>query len=158
VQTWRWKFSLGAAAALAAGIALMTAVRADDLVSVVAARQAGMKSMGERLKAIKAFAQNGTDRAKAAEASALLVATSKAIPSWFPAGSGADSFSGETGAKPEIWSDPAKFKEIALTFQADAAALQKAIDAGDKTAAAATFEAMGREGCGACHGAFRAKI
>jgi cytochrome c556 len=157
VQTWRWKFSLGAAAALAAGIVLMAAVRADDFASVVAERQAGMKAMSGKLKAIKAFADSGAGQAEAADAAAVLVATSKSIPTWFPAGSGLDSFSGKTAAKPDIWSDPAKFKAIAATFQADALALQKAVADGDKAAAAAAFDTMGREGCGACHGAFRAK-
>ncbi|GGF22846.1 hypothetical protein GCM10011611_31140 [Aliidongia dinghuensis] len=158
METWRWKFSLGAAAALAAGIALVAVVRADDLSSVVAARQAAMKEMGGKLKLIKAFTASGDDQADAAAASAVLVNTSKSIPNWFPAGSGLDSFSGKTAAKPDIWADPAKFKAIVAAFQADAAALQAAVAAGDRGAAAAAFETMGREGCGACHGAFRAKI
>ena len=157
MQTWRWKFSLAAAAALAASIVLMEAVRADDLASTVAERQAAMKAMGGKLKAIKAFADDGTGQAEAADGAAVLVATSKSIPGFFPAGSGLDSFSGKTAAKPDIWTDPAKFKAIAATFQADAAALQRAIAAGDKAATAAAFETMGREACGACHGAFRAK-
>ena len=157
MQTWRWKFSLVAAAALAASIVLMAAVKADDLASVVAERQAGMKAMSGKLKSIKAYAESGTDQADAAAGAAVLVATSKSIPGWFPAGSGLDSFSGKTAAKPDLWADPAKFKAIAATFQADALALQQAITAGDKEAAAAAFETMGREGCGACHGAFRAK-
>ena len=157
MQTWRWKFSLVAAAALAASIVLMAAVKADDLASVVAERQAGMKAMGGKLKSIKAYAESGAGQADAAADAAVLVATSKSIPGWFPAGSGLDSFSGKTAAKPDLWTDPAKFKAIAATFQADALALQQAIAAGDKEAAAAAFETMGREGCGACHGAFRAK-
>lgn len=157
VQTWRWKFSLVAAAALAASVLLIAAVWADDFASVVADRQAGMKAMGGKLKTIKSFAESGDGQADAAEAAALLVATAKSIPGWFPAGSGLDGFSGKTAAKPEIWSDAAKFKATAATFQTDALALQQAIAAGDKAAAAATFETMGREGCGACHGAFRAK-
>ena len=84
-------------------------------------------------------------------------ATAKSIPSWFPPGSGPDSFSGKTAAKPEIWTDHDKFLATAATFQADTVALQKAIAAGDKAATAAAFDSMGREGCGACHGAFRAK-
>ena len=157
VQTWRWKFSLVAAAALAASIMVVAAVRADDLSSTVAERQAGMKAMGGKLKAIKAFADSGAGQAEAADGAAVLVATSKSIPNWFPAGSDLDSFSGKTAAKPEIWADPAKFKAIAATFQTDAVALQQAVAAGDKAAAAAAFETMGREACGACHGAFRAK-
>jgi len=157
VQTWRWKFSLAAAAALAAGIALMATVRADDFAATVADRQAGMKAMGEKVKVIKAYTESGASQAEAVEAVAVVVATSKSIPNWFPAGSGLGSFAGKTAAKPDIWSDPAKFKATIATFQADAATLQKAIAAGDQAAATAAFEAMGREGCGACHGAFRAK-
>ena len=146
-----------AAAALAASVMLIAAVRADDLASSVADRQAGMKAMGGKLKAIKAFADSGTGQADAADAAAVLVATAKSIPSWFPPGSDIDSFSGKTAAKPEIWTDHAKFLATAATFQADAVALQKAIAAGDKVATATAFDVMGREGCGACHGAFRAK-
>ena len=136
---------------------LVAAVHAGDLASTVADRQAGMKAMGGKLKAIKAFADSGAAQAEAADAAAVLVATAKSIPTWFPAGSGLDSFAGKTAAKPEIWTDSVKFQTTAATFQADAAALQKAIVAGDKAATAAAFDAMGREGCGACHGAFRAK-
>jgi cytochrome c556 len=157
VQTWRWKFSLVAAAALAASVMFVAAVRADDLSSTVAERQAGMKAMGSKLKAIKAFADSGTGQAEAADAAAQLVATSKSIPGWFPVGSGLDSLPGKTAAKPEIWSEQEKFKTIAATFQTDAFALQQAIAAGDKGGATMAFDAMGREGCGACHGAFRAK-
>ena len=157
MQTWRWKFSLVAAAALAASVLLIATVRADDLAGSVADRQAGMKAMGGKLKAIKAFADSGTGQAEAADAAAVLVATAKSIPTWFPPGTGLDSFSGKTAAKPEIWTDHAKFLATAATFQADAVALQKAIVAGDKAATATAFDAMGREGCGACHGAFRAK-
>jgi cytochrome c556 len=136
---------------------LVAAVRADDVSSTVAERQAGMKAMGSKLKAIKAFADSGAGQAEAADGAAVLVATSKSIPNWFPPGSGLDSFSGKTAAKPEIWTDQAKFKAIAATFQTDAATLQQAIAAGNQAAAAAAFETMGREACGACHGAFRAK-
>jgi cytochrome c556 len=157
VQTWRWKFSLVAAAALAASTMLIASVRADDAATVVAERQAGMKGMGGKLKAIKAFADSGTGQAEAADAAAVLVATAKSIPGWFPAGSGLDSFAGKTAAKPEIWTDNAKFQATAATFQADTVTLQKAIAAGDKAATASAFDAMGREGCGTCHSAFRAK-
>jgi len=157
VHTWRWKFSLVAAAALATSVLLIAAVRADDLASAVADRQAGMKAMGGKLKLIKAFADSGAGQAEAADAAAALVATAKLIPTWFPPGSGLDSFSGKTAAKPEIWSDHDKFLATAATFQADTLTLQKAIAAGDKAATATAFDAMGREGCGACHGAFRAK-
>lgn len=116
-----------------------------------------MKAMGGKVKVIKAFADSGAAQAEAAEAAAVLVATSKSIPTWFPPGSGLGSFDGKTAAKPEIWTDNAKFLATAATFQADAAALQKAIVAGDKAATAMAFDTMGREGCGACHGAFRAK-
>jgi cytochrome c556 len=135
----------------------IAAVRADDLSSTIAERQAGMKAMGGKLKAIKAFADSGDGQAAAADGVAVLVATSKSIPNWFPAGSDIDSFPGKTAAKPELWADQAKFKAIVATFQADALKLQQAIAAGDKAAAATVFDAMGREGCGACHGAFRAK-
>jgi len=157
VQTWRWKFSLMAAAVLAASVIFVAAVRADDLAATIATRQAGMKAMSGKLKAIKAFADNGTGQAEAADAVATIVATAKQIPSWFPAGSGLDAFAGKTAAKPDIWSDNAKFQATAKTFLADAEVLQKAIAAGDKAAAASAFDAMGREGCGTCHGAFRAK-
>ncbi|MDB5361131.1 MAG: hypothetical protein JWO51_2428 [Rhodospirillales bacterium] len=146
-----------AAAALVASVMLIEAVRADDLASVVADRQAAMKAMSGKLKVIKGFVDSGAGQAEAADAAAVLVQTAKLIPGWFPAGSGIDSFSGKTAAKPEIWTDPAKFQATATAFQLDASALQKAVAAGDGAAAAAAFETMGREGCGACHGAFRAK-
>jgi cytochrome c556 len=88
------------------------------------------------------------DAAKATTASGVLVANAKPLASWFPAG----SKSGR--AKDEIWSDNAKFQQVAAAFVTETEAFAKVAGTGKDAMAAA----MGKVGaaCGACHTPYRA--
>jgi len=62
----------------------------------------------------------------------------------------------ETRAKPEIWTEPEKFKQALDRFQAEASKLVEASKAGSLDAVRPVFGAVAKA-CGACHDAFRAK-
>lgn len=62
----------------------------------------------------------------------------------------------ETRAKPEIWSEPEKFKQALDRFQAEAIKLVEASKAGSLDAVRPVFGGVAKA-CGACHDAFRTK-
>jgi len=61
-----------------------------------------------------------------------------------------------TRAQPEIWSQNAKFTELADRLQAETGKLAQAARARDEAGVKAQFGAVGKV-CGACHEGFRAK-
>lgn len=121
------------------------AVAAD----VIGERQEAMKGVGGAMKAIKA-AVEGNKATDAVAPAETIAATMKKVPGLFPQGSG----EGKTDAKPEIWTDWAKFQEAAAAAGAAAEKLAMTAKGGD---AAATGEAMKALGgaCGGCHKPFR---
>lgn len=62
----------------------------------------------------------------------------------------------ETRAKPEIWSEPAKFKQALDRFQAEAVKLVEASKVGTVDAVRPVFGGVAKA-CGACHDSFRTK-
>ena len=113
-------------------------------------RIAGMKAQGGAMGALTKMAkgEDPYDAAKATAAANTLVTSGKATAGWFPAG----SKSGR--AKDEIWSDNAKFQQVAAAFVVEAEAFAKIAGTGKDAMAAA----MGKVGaaCGACHTPYRA--
>ena len=68
-----------------------------------------------------------------------------------------DSTKGEKSrALPEVWSQKAKFDELAERLQTETAKLGQAARARDEAGVKAQFGAVGKA-CGACHDNFRAK-
>ena len=68
----------------------------------------------------------------------------------------AGSDKGDTGAKPEIWSDMAKFKSAAEKMEKEIAKLAQVAKGGDLNAVKAQFGETGKA-CKACHDDFRKK-
>jgi cytochrome c556 len=68
----------------------------------------------------------------------------------------AGSDKGETGAKPEIWTDSAKFKSAAEKMQQEMSKLAQTTKGGDLNAVKAQFGETGKA-CKACHDDFRKK-
>ncbi|MEK7437829.1 MAG: cytochrome c [Pseudomonadota bacterium] len=68
----------------------------------------------------------------------------------------AGSDKGDTDAKPEIWSDAAKFKSAAEKMQQEMSKLAQAAKGGDLNAVKSQFGATGKA-CKACHDDFRKK-
>ena len=147
------------ALALGAVIALapVGAAMAGDGAAAITERQALMKLQGAAAASIKAAIDSKDPaRIKAAEGAArALTYSAHAIPTMFPKGS--DSKAGKTAALDKIWADPAGFKKAAEHMGTLAGTLADALKSGDPAASLAAFGAIGKEGCGGCHGTYRAK-
>ena len=89
--------------------------------------------------------------AAAAAANAELVATMSKLPF---AGFGEGTNTGDTRAKPEIWSNRAKFDAGAAKMQEELAKLNAAAKGGNLDAIKTAFGAAGQT-CKACHDDFR---
>ena len=118
-------------------------------------RQSGFVIMETHLKRINAMAQGKVPfDAKAVADNAAIISTVAHLPfTAFPEGS--DKVQG-SHAKPEIWTEAAKFKEAADKLQAEVGKLDAAAKSGNqeqiKTAAAAVAQS-----CKSCHESFKAK-
>ena len=82
----------------------------------------------------------------------VIQSTSFMLPDAFLPGSD----KGDTRAKPEIWKDAAKFKQVVDNFNADATKLVAATKAGTLDAVKGPFGALAKN-CGGCHNDFRMK-
>jgi cytochrome c556 len=109
-----------------------------------------MKDQGGAMGALTKMAkgEDPYDAAKAAAAATALHNSSMQLVTWFPAG----SKSGR--AKDEIWSDNAKFQDVAKAFMAETEAFAKVAGTGKDAMAAALGKLGGA--CGNCHTPFRA--
>jgi cytochrome c556 len=148
---------LVSALALGVTMALAGGAAAQQGAAEITKRQSLMKLVGANFGSIKGdIDSKDAARIKAAEGRArAIAAASAAIPLMFPAGS--DSKAGKTAALDKIWADAAGFKKAADDLGATATKLADALKGGDPAAALAAFGAVGKDGCGACHGAYRAK-
>lgn len=72
---------------------------------------------------------------------------------WFPAGSGPQP-GVKTAAKPEIWSQAARFRQLQDTFAAQASAFQRVAGSGNVAAIRTAARSLGAS-CKACHDQFR---
>jgi len=118
-------------------------------------RQSALSVMGTHFGRLAAMAQGKIPYdAKAAADNAAVVEFMSKLP-WAAFGEGTDQ-GGNTKAKPEIWSDNAKFKDAAEKMQAEVVKLSAAAKTGKlddlKTAVGATGGT-----CKNCHDNFRSK-
>ena len=126
--------------------------KAEDAIKY---RQSALFVMGQHFTRLAAMAQGKIPfDAKAAADNAALVETMSKLP-WAAFGEGTDQ-GGNTKAKPEVWTDNAKFKEAAEKMQAEVIKLAAAAKTGKledlKTAVGATGGT-----CKNCHDNFRNK-
>jgi cytochrome c556 len=139
------------AMSVCAGAALAQVASVAD---TIAARQKGLKAAGAAFKTLRDESQAGSfdaDKVKAAAADIKLAATQ--IPTWFPAGSGAET-GVKTAAKPEIWSDPEGFKSARDSFVEQAGKFSDLAAGGGVNADA--VKSLGQT-CGGCHDKYRVK-
>jgi len=143
---------LGVAAAAACG------ALAQDKSEVIKERQALMKQQAEGLKAIQGYisGQIGRDAALA-KANELMTLPPK-IVALFPAGTSLADFPGVTNAKPEIWEQWERFKDVPNALLRAETSLAADIKSGNKPGVLDDLDAVGRTGCGACHSNFRAPL
>lgn len=91
--------------------------------------------------------------AKSALENAEIVASMSKLP-WHAFGDGTET--AETKAKPEVWKQNAKFKEVADKFQGDASKMLVAAKSGKEDAFKAAFLTSSGN-CKACHDDFKNK-
>jgi cytochrome c556 len=140
-------------AALGAGETL-----AQDKPDVIRERQALMKRQAEDLKAIQGYVSGAIDRATAVTKVNELLSLPGKIVDLFPPGTSLVEFPGETHAKPEIWQQQDRFKEVPLALQRAEEKLAATLKNGSKQDVVDALDAVGRSGCGACHTYFRAPL
>lgn len=115
-------------------------------------RQSALSVMGTHFGRVGAMANGRVPfDANVASANAEIVATMAKLP-WAGFVPGSDS--GNTKAKPEIWSEQAKFKDSSDKLVAESAKLAAAAKTGNLDALKTAFAATAGT-CKACHDAFR---
>lgn len=140
-------------AAMVAMLAVSSPVPAQDAASMVQQRLATMRGTAGALEALgKAAAAGKVGAAEAAQAGKAAT-NFKKIPGLFPAGTGSDKIA--TRAKPEIWTDRAKFDGEASKAVAALTEIEKAAKAGDAAALGAAVKTADAGVCRTCHRAFR---
>jgi cytochrome c556 len=117
-------------------------------------RQNALSVMGTHFGRIGAMVNGRVPfDAKAAQENAHVVATLSSLP-W--AGFNSDTEPLKSRAKPDIWKESAKFKEMSDKTVAEAAKLEIAAKSGNLETIKAAFGAVGGS-CKACHDSFQAK-
>lgn len=111
-----------------------------------------VQSWNMRPLALMVKGQQPYDAALFAWYAGVVQSTSFMLPDAFAAGSD----KGDTRARPEIWTDAAKFKQAMDRFNSDASKLLEAAKAGNLEAVKGPFGAVAKN-CGGCHDAFRTK-
>lgn len=152
----KWS-ALGASVAVLI-LTSMGAGSAQDKLAQIKARQDFMKAQGGDVKAIVEYSKGAGDQQAALKAVNDLLERAPKIVDQFPPGTSATDFPGKTNAKPEIWTDQAKFKMIPVALQGEEEKLKAAIEKGDPKAAGEQLGAANKVGCGACHGTYRLKM
>ena len=148
-----------AASALTVAIGWTAAtVSAQDKLAAVMERRDTMKSQGAAMEAIKNYIDGKVDQAAAIKSADDLLRICQTLPSKFPEGTSTDDFPGKSGAKPIIWAEWDKFVAGQKVMVAQTEKLDAAVKSGDKKAVADEFAAVGKDGCGACHGTYRQKL
>lgn len=122
--------------------------------NAIKARHDNFKQIGAANKAISdELKKDAPDRKLIADNAGKLKTLTAQIPSWFPKGSGPDSKL-PTDAKPEVWTDPAKFSAAVNRAQLEVSGLQQLAAAGDLDSLRNQARAVGAS-CKSCHEAFR---
>ena len=140
---------LAAAGAVAAAPAAAQFAKSEDAIHY---RQSAMFLQSQHFGRVAAMANGRVPfDAAAAAANAELVATLSKLP-W--AGFAPGTEGGK--AKPDIWKEQAKFKELSDKLQADTEKLAAAAKGGNLDAIKAQVAATG-ETCKSCHDTFRSR-
>lgn len=144
---------LAAAAATLLGLAVPASAQFAKAEDAIKYRQSSLFVMGQHFGRVGAMANGRVPfDAKVAAENADVVAAMSKLP-WAGFGPGTDK-GGNTKAKPEIWTEQAKFKDLSDKLVAETSKLSAAAKTGNidnlKTAFGATAAA-----CKACHDVYR---
>jgi cytochrome c556 len=139
--------------ALAALIALPASAQFRKPEDAVKYRQSVMYTMGTHFYSRIGGMVNGRIPfdAKAAADNADVVVTLSKLP-WVAFTPDTDGV-GRTDAKPAVWTEQAKFKDLSEKMQAEVLKLQATARTGDLDALKAAYRATG-QACKSCHDAF----
>lgn len=145
------------AAAIGVGTLIAGSAMAQDAENAIKYRKGIMRAQGAHIGAISAILKGEAgDASHIAGHAAALASLSTTLPDIFADGTGPESGI-ETRALVAIWDDSAKFAEVVAATESEAAKLAEVAAGGDLAAIGAQVGALGKNGCGACHQAFRAK-
>ncbi|HJV41495.1 cytochrome c [Caulobacter sp.] len=145
-----------------AGIAMTTGALAHEAAKLpntpagkaIQARHDNFKAMGAANKSISdELKKDAPDHKLVSDNAIKLKALSTQVPSWFPKGSGPESKL-PTDAKPEIWTETAKFSAAANRMQVEVSKLQLLAASGEVGALRNQSRAVGAA-CKSCHDSFR---
>jgi len=132
--------------------------RAQDKPAIIKQRQALMKQQAAALKVIQNYVSGGADRDTAIAKVTELLTLPPQITGLFPTGTSIVDFPGATHAKPEIWAQWDRFKDVPVALRHAEQRLADAIKTGSKQDVLDELDTVGRTGCGACHTYFRAPL
>ena len=139
-----------AAVSLAAPAAAQFA-KPEDAVKY---RQSAFALIGNHMSRINGQLKSGRPDMQEVRSSAELVQLLAPLP--FEAFTPGSDMVSQSKARPEIWKDTAKVKDLAEKMQAEVAKLAVAAKGGDAKAIQAQVGAVGQS-CKACHDDYRAK-
>lgn len=143
-------FVLAAAAVAASAPASAQFAKPEDAIKY---RQSALFVMAQHFGRVGAMANGRVPYdAKVAQENADIVADMAKLP-WAAFGPGTDK-AAKTGAKPEIWTEQAKFKEHSDKLIAETGKLAAAAKMGNVDALKAAFGPTAAS-CKACHDSFR---
>ncbi|PHK96149.1 hypothetical protein CR162_04745 [Pseudoroseomonas rhizosphaerae] len=141
-----------AAMALAAMGQAVPALAQGGAGDVVAERKAGLKQMSGHLEAIKEILDSRGALEPVAGRAAEMQRFFETFPARFPPGSD----TGESRARPAVWSERAGFEQASANMVAALGKLRAAAASGDAGATSTAFREAGGT-CGACHRNYRAR-
>lgn len=146
---------VASAATLAVLASLPAAAQFQKPEDAIKYRQSAFTVMANHLGRVGAMAQGRAPfDAKAAADNAAIVVTMSKLP-WVAFGDGTDKGL-PNRAKPEIWKDSAKVKDLAGKMMAEAEKLEAAAKSGSLDAIKAAMGPLGAS-CKACHDDYRAE-
>lgn len=119
---------------------------------LIKARQSAYFLMGQQMARINATVKGDLpfDKPALGLSAEALEVMSRIVADQFPAGTD----QGNTRAKPEVWKDQAKFKQLMAASQTEASKLKAAVHGGDMAAIKAAYGSTSRA-CKACHDSFK---
>jgi len=150
----------GVGALLAAGTAGVFAQQGDK-AAIIKARKDFMESQQKAFNGISAFGKGTGDRQGAIDGLNKLLEYSskidaKFIDTYFPAGTSASDFPGQTNAKPELWQHLDEAKTAGPKLHDAEMKLADVIKTGDAQTVAQAGTQLYRGSCnGLCHDQFR---
>lgn len=136
------------------GLAPALSFAQNTTEKAIRTRQSAYYLMGQQLGQINAVIKGGLpfDQPSLHVRAQLLDALGRLVQESYPPGSDR----GNTKAKPEIWKDLSRFKELASDSQRETAKLRTAVEGGNRDAIKAAYGTTSKS-CKACHDSFKAK-